>query len=80
MLKVLSSKKCIPCYWLKEDLKKHGIEFVEIDIESPEGLELARKFGIRGVPAVIEGDKLLIFGYNKEKVREIVEEIKGEKM
>jgi len=80
MLKVLSSKKCVPCYFLKEDLKKHGIDFIEVDIESPEGLELAKKFGLRGVPAVIEGDKLLIFGYNQKKVEEMISKIKNGEM
>jgi len=69
---LLYSKKCIPCFLLKNELKKLGIKFKEIDVESEEGRKLVKKLGIKGVPAIIDNEKVIMFGYNKEKIKEIL--------
>ena len=70
---VLSSEKCVPCKLLKEELKRKGIDFIEVDIETSDGMELAKKYGIMGVPAIISNGKLIMIGYNKEKLNELIE-------
>ncbi len=70
---VLSSEKCVPCKLLKEELKRKGIDFIEVDIETSNGREIARKYGIIGVPAIIRDGKVVMVGYNKEKLNELVE-------
>lgn len=67
---LLSSRKCLPCKLLKRDLERYGIKLKEIDIESPEGQKLAIEKGIRGIPAIIDKGKIVMIGYNKEKVKE----------
>jgi len=57
---------------LKNELKKLGIKFKEIDVESEEGRKLVKKLGIKGVPAIIDNEKVIMFGYNKEKIKEIL--------
>ena len=41
------------CYSLKEELARHGIEFEEVDVGTPEGLALAAFYECGRFPAVV---------------------------
>jgi len=62
MLKVLSSDDCLPCKLAKAILDEHGVEYEEIDINSSRGREYIKKYGIKGIPAFIKGDRVLLVG------------------
>lgn len=57
---LLVSPSCPACQLLKKALTKQGIigKFQVIDISTPEGLDFAKRLGVKGVPecAVIERD------------------------
>ena len=50
---LLTSKQCKYCFTQKINLSRHGLKFREIDVESEEGREIAKKYDIMGVPATI---------------------------
>lgn len=41
---------CAPCHTMTSIMK--GMEYTVVDTESDEGMELARKYGIRGLPTI----------------------------
>lgn len=67
---VYSTKTCHFCVKLKEFLKKHKIEFKNIDVSEDKDAaqEMIEKSGQMGVP-VIEIDKEIIIGFNEEKIK-----------
>ncbi len=73
MIKVYSTPICLYCITLKEFLKKHNIEFEEIDVaEDPKAREeMIKKSGQMGVP-VIEIDGKIIVGFDKEKISKLL--------
>ena len=73
MIKVYSTPICLYCITLKEFLKKHNIEFEEIDVaEDPKAREeMIKKSGQMGVP-VIEINGQIIVGFDKEKISDLL--------
>ena len=49
---VLSAAWCEPCKALKERLRKAGVSFRVVDIDTPDGKRLGNKLGVRSIPAV----------------------------
>ena len=72
-IKVYSTPDCAYCWTLKGFLKKHNIEFEEIDIfldqEAKE--EMIKKTGQKEVPVMEVGDQIVI-GFNKKKILEVL--------
>ena len=72
-VKVYSTPDCAYCWTLKGFLKKHNIEFEEIDIfidqEAKE--EMIKKTGQKEVPVMEVGDQIVI-GFNKKKILEVL--------
>ena len=70
-IKVYSTPDCAYCWTLKGFLKKHNIEFEEIDIfldqEAKE--EMIKKTGQKEVPVMEIGDQIVI-GFDKKKILE----------
>ena len=70
-IKVYSTPDCAYCWTLKGFLKKHNIEFEEIDIfldqEAKE--EMIKKTGQKEVPVMEVGDQIVI-GFDKKKISE----------
>jgi glutaredoxin len=79
MLEVFSSKSCIPCYILKEWLKKNGYKFREISIDTPAGYYYARKFKIEVVPTIKIGNKKIVgLPVDEKKLRKLIESAKND--
>ncbi len=73
MIKVFSTPFCIYCVSLKQFLKKHNIEFEEVDVSEDKVAqeEMIKKSGQMGVP-VVEIDGEIIVGFNKNKISELL--------
>lgn len=54
---IFSAPWCAACSALKGSLKEAGIPFDEVNVDSDVGSELARKYGVRGLPTTIFTDK-----------------------
>lgn len=50
---LFTAKWCANCVALKVGLEEEGITYNTVDVDTPEGEELARKNGIRGLPTVL---------------------------
>ncbi|GAI19781.1 unnamed protein product [marine sediment metagenome] len=74
MVKVFSTSSCPYCVTLKEFLKKHDIEFEDIDVSQDKTAldEMVKKSGQMGVP-VIDIDGQIIIGFDKEKIAQLLE-------
>ncbi|MBN2489115.1 MAG: thioredoxin family protein [Methanosarcinaceae archaeon] len=54
---------CPTAVKLWRELKsKYDFEYEEVEVDTPPGMELATKYGIRGVPTTIIDDKVAFVG------------------
>lgn len=74
MVKVFSTPSCPYCVTLKEFLKKHDIEFEDIDVSQDKVAlnEMVKKSGQMGVP-VVDIDGQIVIGFDKEKITQLLE-------
>jgi len=72
-VRIFSTPFCPYCLTLKDFLKKHNVEFEEMDVsENKKALdEMIEKSGQMGVP-VIEIDGEIVVGFDKEKISELL--------
>jgi len=72
-VKIYTTPICPYCYTLKEFLKEHNIEFVEIDISKDEKSrdEIAKKTGKLEAP-ILEIDDEIVVGFDKKKICELL--------
>lgn len=72
-VRVFSTKTCPYCISLKAYLDEHGIKYEKIDVgEDKKGAkEMIDKSSQMGVP-VIEIDKQIIIGFDKEKINQLL--------
>ena len=70
---VYSTPTCPYCIQLKEWLEKHEVEFEDIDVSADreKAEEMVKKSGQMGVP-VIELDKELIIGFDREQISKVL--------
>lgn len=73
MVKLFTTPACSYCFTLKQFLKKHSIEFEEIDVSQDKKAleEMIKKSDQMGVP-VIEIDGNIVVGFDKEKITELL--------
>lgn len=72
-VRVFSTKTCVHCVHLKDFLKKHNIEFEEIDVGANQeaAKEMVEKSGQMGVP-VTEIDGKFVIGFDEAKLKELL--------
>ena len=70
---VFSTETCPWCAKVKEFLKEHKVKFKELDVgkDQEAGQEMIKKSGQSGVP-VIEIDKEIIIGFDKDRLSELL--------
>ena len=68
-VKIFLTPSCPYCFTLKEFLKANNVKFEEIDVSKDEKAkeELIKKSGKMEVP-VIEIDRQIVIGFDKEKI------------
>jgi len=73
MIKVYSTPTCPYCVTLKEFLKKHNVEFEDIDVSKDEKArdEMVEKSGQMGVP-VVDIDGQIVIGFDREKIKDLL--------
>lgn len=73
-VKVYTTPTCPYCTTLKRFLEEKDVEFEEVDVsEDEEALEeMKEKSGQTGVPVVEIGEELIV-GFDKQKVRELLD-------
>lgn len=73
MVKLFTTPACPYCFTLKQFLKKHNIEFEEIDVSQDKKAleEMIKKSDQMGVP-VIEINENIVVGFDKEKIAELL--------
>lgn len=72
-VRVYSTVSCPYCVTLKEFLKKHNIEFEDIDVSQDKEAaeEMIKKSGQMGVP-VVDIDGQIVVGFDKEKISQLL--------
>ena len=72
-VRVFSTSACPYCVTLKEFLKEQNVEFEDINVAENAAAreEMIKKSGQMGVP-VVEIDKEIIVGFNKEKITKLL--------
>ena len=72
-VKVYSTPTCPYCKRVKEFLKENNVNFIDIDVSSNREAvqEMIDKSGQMGVP-VIEIDDEIIIGFDKQKIKEVL--------
>lgn len=73
MVKVYSTPTCPYCVTLKEFLKKHNIQFEDIDVAQNEKArdEMIKNSNQMGVP-VVDIDGQIVIGFDKEKISQLL--------
>lgn len=71
---VFSASWCTGCKTVKKVLQEKGIEYIEIDIDTKEGMQLAKDNIVRNIPVtVVDGEKYV--GSSPELIGKILEAI-----
>ena len=70
---VFTQRDCPPCIWVKDFLRKRGVEFEERSIDSGFAIarELTQKYGSQSTPTVVVGEQVLI-GYDPERLVQLL--------
>ncbi len=77
-IKIYSTPVCSYCHLLKDHLKKHNVEFEDVDVSKDQaaGQEMVNKSGQMGVPVSIittdDGKEEIITGFDKAKIDELL--------
>jgi len=73
MVKIYSTPACVYCKTLKGYLSKHEIKFEDIDVSKDQKAmeHMVKVSGQMGVP-VVEIDKEVIIGFDKQKIDELL--------
>ena len=62
---------CAPCKRVRNFLDNRGVDYTYVDIETAEGMALARGWGVRAVPSmsisgnIVSGDKEIMGAFSE---------------
>jgi len=68
---LIGASWCAPCKQVKEFLDNRGIDYTYVDIDTEQGMELAKDWGIRSVPSmsvegtIVTGDVKIMEAYSE---------------
>ncbi len=54
MIKMLTGASCSACTMLKKRLDAEGLVYETLDVESDEGMSLAKSLGVRHIPVLVK--------------------------
>ena len=54
MIKMLTGTSCSACTMLKKRLDAEGLIYETLDVESDEGMSLAKSLGVRHIPVLVK--------------------------
>ncbi len=54
---------CNPCKRVAQELEQRGITLPTYDIDSPEGMELAKRYNVRSIPTIVVDNDGLVQHY-----------------
>ena len=71
---LITTSTCPKCPVVKEYMEEVEVEGEDVNASEPEGLEIAKKYGVTAVPTVIflEGDEEVGRFYAKEEIEEFL--------
>ena len=70
-VKLFSAAWCSACKSVKPIVE--GLANVEyVDIDTPEGMELSAKYGVRGLPTMVREDGKILVGSDVNKIKEFL--------
>ena len=72
-IKIFSAEWCSGCQALKTQLKAKEIPYVEVDLDTTEGMKEGALNGVRSLPTIILGDEAKLAGNGPDVVKKIVE-------
>ena len=72
-IKIFSAEWCSGCQALKTQLKAKEIPYVEVDLDTTEGMKEGSLNGVRSLPTIILGDEQKLVGNSPDVVKKIVE-------
>lgn len=72
---VYSASWCVGCKTIKKILEQNYVDYQEIDIDTDEGMRMAKDLGIRNIPVTFIGDGRFV-GSSPEVIQRILKEIK----
>lgn len=71
-VKIFSADWCSGCKTLKSQLKAKGVQFTEVDMDTPEGMKEGSLNGVRSLPTIILGDEQKLVGNSPDVLKKIV--------
>ncbi len=77
-IKIFTSPTCSYCERAKELFAERGLKFDEVDVtkDIKKAGEVFQKYGKLSLPVIFIGDEPPIFGFNRKKVLEALEQKK----
>ena len=71
MIKIYTKEKCAQCGFTKDDFRRRGIDFEEVDVTPEIAQELKKEYGIMSVPFVKVTEDNYWTGFRPDRIEEI---------
>lgn len=71
MIKIYTKEKCVQCGFTKDEFRRRGIDFEEIDVTPELAVELQAQYGITSVPFVKVNEDNFWTGFRPDRIEEI---------
>ena len=75
MIKIYTKEKCVQCGFTKDEFRRRGIDFEEIDVTPELAVELQANYGIMSLPLVKVAEDNFWVGFRPDRIEEIANEI-----
>ena len=78
MIKIYTKDKCVQCGFTKDEFRRRGIDFEEIDVTPELAIELQAQYGIASVPFVKVNEDSYWTGFRPDRIEEIANEVNNQ--